>query len=341
MWKRAALISKVAEKRLDQAEWKLRWAVSPLAPHNLQRWGLEHGVNLFAILILFAIFLILARVVGSRLVRAIAMHGSRGTIEEREARSHTLVQAFKQTATAAILIGGVLVLLQESGIPVGPLIGGAAFLGVAVAFGAQNLIKDFFQGFMILLENQYKLNDVIAIGPHSGLLESISLRTTTLRGGDGTLHFIPNGQITVVSNMTHGWSRALFELGVAYREDTDRVVEVIKELGAELRRDPAFSPFIRDDLEMLGVESFEDSAVVLKFFILTAPIKQWTVRREMLRRIKRRFDELGIEIPFPHRTNYLRFEEGITLPIREAETSEGRGGLRSEPSGGAERPDQP
>ena len=157
---------------------------------------------------------------------------------------------------------------------------------------------------MILLENQYKLNDVVKINDHSGQVEQITLRMTGLRDLEGNLHFIPNGEITSVVNMTHGWSRALFDIGVAYKENVDRVMEVIMELGKELRKDPKFRTLILEDPTMLGVDSFADSAVIIKFFIKTRPLQQWTVKRELLRRIKNRFDELGIEIPFPHRTVY-------------------------------------
>ena len=187
--------------------------------------------------------------------------------------------------------------------------GGAAVFGLAIAFGAQNLIKDYFYGFMILLEQQYTINDVIKIGDIAGQVERITLRMTVLRDLEGRVHFIPHGQINSTTNMTHGWSRALFDIGVAYKEDADRVIDVIEELGCQMRRDPKFGPLILEDLTMLGVDGFGDSAVVIKFFIKTWPLKQWDVKREMLRRIKRRFDELDIEIPFPHRTVYHRHEE--------------------------------
>jgi small conductance mechanosensitive channel len=163
---------------------------------------------------------------------------------------------------------------------------------------------------MILLESQYGLNDVIKVGELSGVVERITLRITVLRGLDGTVHFIPNGQINSVSNMTHGWSRALFNIGVAYKENVDHVMKILMELGKELRRDAQFRYVILDDPEMLGVDHFGDSAVEIKFFIKTRPLKQWAVKRELLRRIKLKFDELGIEIPFPHRTVFHHHVSG-------------------------------
>jgi small conductance mechanosensitive channel len=186
--------------------------------------------------------------------------------------------------------------------------GGAAVLGLAVAFGAQNLIKDYFSGFMVLLEDQYGINDVVRIGSISGMVEHISLRTTVLRDLEGIVHFIPHGTISTVSNLTHGWSRALFDVDIAYSEDIDRVMEVLLDLGRELRRDPIFGPLILDDPEMLGVDELANSSVIVKFFLKTRPLQQWTVKREMLRRIKNRFDQLGIEIPYPHQTVHHRYE---------------------------------
>ena len=146
-----------------------------------------------------------------RVVKLVASRGMRGSKVERENRANTLVSVFHNAATLTIFIGGFLMICDEAGVPIGPLLGGAAVFGLAVAFGAQNLIRDYFYGFMILMENQYKLNDVVQIGDHSGQVEQITLRMTALRDLEGNLHFLPNGTITSVINMTHGWSRALFE----------------------------------------------------------------------------------------------------------------------------------
>ncbi|MGH7169961.1 MAG: mechanosensitive ion channel family protein, partial [Gemmataceae bacterium] len=148
----------------------------------------------------------------------------------------------------------------------------------------------------------------VTIGSISGLVEHISLRTTVLRDLEGIVHFIPHGTITTVSNRTHGWSRALFSVDIDYKENVDRVMEVLLELGHELRGDPVFGPLILDNPEMLGVDRFSDSSVILKFYLKTRPLQQWTVKREMLRRIKKRFDELGIEIPYPHQTVHHRYD---------------------------------
>ncbi len=181
-----------------------------------------------------------------------------------------------------------------------------AVVGLAFAFGAQSLIKDFFSGFMILLEQQYMVNDVVKIDDVTGQVERITLRMTVLRDLEGHVHFIPHGEVNRVSNSTHGWSRAVFDVGVAYGEDIDRVMSVLVDLARQMRKEPEYSGLILEDMEMLGVDSLGESAVVIKFFIKTRPLKQWLVRRELLRRIKNKFDQLGIEIPFPTRTLVYR-----------------------------------
>jgi small conductance mechanosensitive channel len=207
-------------------------------------------------------------------------------------------------ANLVIVGGGLVMILDEIGIPITPVIGGAAVVGLAVAFGAQSLIKDYFTGFMVLLEQQYLINDVVKVGDITGQVERISLRMTVLRDIEGRVHFIPHGQINTVTNLTHGWSRAVFEIGVAYRENVDRIIGVLKALASELRQDENFRLLILDEPVMLGVDSFAESAVVIKFYIQTRPLQQWVVKRELLRRIKNEFDRMGIEIPFPHMTLY-------------------------------------
>jgi moderate conductance mechanosensitive channel len=332
---REALVSRKkdadrAQAELAKAQLGVARISNPFHPRNLYRWFLDHGPRILAILVTTILLYLAVHILGSRIVRAIASRGLRGSKEESLDRANTLVGAFRQSATLAVLAGSTLMILDEIGIPIGPLLGGAAVVGLAVAFGAQSLIKDFFQGFMIIIENQYKLNDVVKIGTYSGTVEQITLRTTVLRGLDGTLHFIPNGQINAVSNMTHGWSRALFDLRIAYREDVDKVIEVILQECGELHRDPHFGPLILEGATMLGVDDFADSAVVIKFYIKTVPLQQWKIRRELLRRIKTRFDSDGIEFPLPHRSIDLRSADGspIEESLREAFAADGRGTAR-------------
>jgi small conductance mechanosensitive channel len=167
------------------------------------------------------------------------------------------------------------------------------------------LVKDVINGFFILLENNFRVGDVIKVGDVAGLVERMSLRVTVLRDLEGRVHVIPNGSIDVVTNMTKEWSRVMLNVGVAYKEDVDQVMSILKEVGDELYKDPDFSPLIMEPLEVLGLDDFADSAIVIKVIMKTQPLKQWAVGRELRRRIKREFDERGIEIPFPHTTLYM------------------------------------
>ncbi|QDV33206.1 mechanosensitive ion channel family protein [Tautonia plasticadhaerens] len=299
-----------ARSQLNEAQSALERMENPFSPENILGWLLNHGVKVVVIILGMVLLRWGSGLLSRRIVTLLSSRSQRGTTAEKEHRISTLVGVFDNAASVAIVIGGFLMVFQEVGVPVGPLLGGAAVFGLAVAFGAQNLIRDYFYGFVILLENQYKLNDVIKIRDIAGQVEAITLRVTVLRDLEGCVHFVPNGEITQVTNMTHGWSRALFDIGVAYKENVDRVMEVIMEVGKELRKDPMFRMLILEDPTMLGVDSFADSAVQIKFFIKTRPLQQWAVKRELLRRLKNRFDELGIEIPFPHRTVYHRGDEG-------------------------------
>lgn len=224
-------------------------------------------------------------------------------------RIKTLNGVFLHTMTTTIYIGALLMILSQLGVDITVLLGGVAVIGLAVAFGAQNLIRDFFYGFVILLENQYAVNDVIQIGEITGSVERVTLRTTILRDLHGCVHFIPNGEITRVSNMTHGWARAVIEVGVAYTEDLDHVMSVLMDLANAFRDDPEYRDKILDDPTMLGVDSLGESAVIIKFFLKTKTHQQGSIKREMQRRIKKRFDELRIEIPYPHQ---VIFHQEIT-----------------------------
>lgn len=321
-----ALLQEAEGKRAEaaKAEQEVKRLQNPYSLFRILQWTIDHGPPILGILIGAFVLLWLMKVAENRIVHLIVIRGGAGNNLEKESRAKTLASVFRNVGSTAIVVGAMLMVLSEVNIDIVPLLGAAGVVGLAVAFGAQSLIKDYFSGFIILLENQYAINDVIRIGDTAGLVEHISLRMTVLRDVEGNAHFIPHGEIKSVTNMTHGWSRAVFDVGVAYKEQVDQVMKVLMELAREIRRDPAFAPFILDDPEMLGVDSLGDSAVVIKFFIKTRPLRQWTVRREMLRRIKNRFDELGIEIPFPHRTVYHRYEpngqsealaDGVLAPL--------------------------
>jgi small conductance mechanosensitive channel len=269
---------------------------SLFALSDVVEWLSRHGWKLAVILLVgFA----LGRLIGflsNRAVRVVVRADSRGTDAERENRAKTLVGVFSSAAATALYAGVILMVLEELEIPIAPLLGGVAVIGLAVAFGAQSLIKDFFSGFMILVENQYDVNDYVKIGSLSGVVERITLRITVLRDTDA-VHFIPHGQITTVTNMTHRWSRAVLEVGVPNSEDADRMMDLLAEEAKTLRKDPQFADAILEDPEMLGIDSLGESSYVVKLSLKTRPMKQWPVKRELLRRIKKKFDEMGIRVP--------------------------------------------
>jgi small conductance mechanosensitive channel len=224
---------------------------------------------------------------------------------EEEKRLATITGLLSMLLTTVVMAIAILIVLREIGLDITPILTGAGIMGLAVGFGAQNLVRDVITGFFMILENQVRVGDVAVINGKGGVVQEMRLRTVVLRSLDGTVHVIPNGTINELSNMTKDFSYAVLDLGVAYKEDTDNVVEVVKEVAAELRRDPDYASKILEDLQVLGVDAFADSAVVIKVRIKTVPIQQWTVARELRRRLKKAFDAKGIEIPFPHMSLYF------------------------------------
>ncbi len=224
---------------------------------------------------------------------------------ERRKRVQTLARLLALTSDVLVMGIALLMMLRQVGVDITPILTGAGILGLAVGFGAQNLVRDVISGFFLILENQVRVGDVASINGKTGLVEAIRLRTIVLRSLDGTVHVIPNGAITELSNMTKDFSFAVVDVGVAYKEDVDHVIAVLRQVGESLRQDPAWAPMIMDNLEVLGLDRFGDSAVMIKIRLKTMPSQQWAIGREMRRRIKRTFDEQGIEIPFPHLSLYV------------------------------------
>jgi len=186
-------------------------------------------------------------------------------------------------------------------IDIGPILAGAGILGLAVSFGAQSLVKDVISGFFILFENQFAIGDVIEAAGKSGVVEKMTLRVVVLRDVEGAMHVIPNGEIKVVSNKTRGWSRAVVDVGVAYDVDVDRALAVVRDEAAQFTTDKTWGPQLDGPVEVLGIESLGDSAVVIRSLIKTQPGSQWNAAREFRRRMKNRLDREGIEIPYPQR----------------------------------------
>jgi moderate conductance mechanosensitive channel len=221
----------------------------------------------------------------------------------REQRAYTLASLLNNIGLMVITGVAVLTILHIF-IPIGPLLASVGVLGLAISFGAQSLVKDLISGGFMLAEGQFAVGDVVKVGETAGLVEKITLRTLVLRDVHGVVHIIPNGTIDTLSNLTKSWSRAVLEIGVAYKEDVDRVMEVMLDEAMKLYQDPDWAPVLVEEPVVPGVERFDDSAVTIRVMFKTLPLKQWDVARQYRRRIKNRFDAEGIEIPFPHRTMY-------------------------------------
>lgn len=215
-------------------------------------------------------------------------------------RAETLGRVARYLVAVVVSAVAGMMVLSEVGISLAPVLGAAGVAGLAVGFGAQSLVKDYFTGFFLLLENQIRQGDVVRLGEHSGLVEEVTLRYVQLRDYDGHVHFVPNGTITSVVNMGRGHAHAVVDIGVAYSADLDHAMAVMLRVARALAADPAFAPRMRGEFELAGVERWADSSVQLRGRFRVAPLEQWTVRREYLRRLKAAFDAEGIEIPFPH-----------------------------------------
>ena len=236
--------------------------------------------------------------------------------QRRQQRAEAIGALLRSVFTATVVIIALLLILPILGINVGPLLASAGVLGVALGFGAQSLVKDYFTGFFLLLENQISTGDIVQLSSdHAGLVEEVTLRYVRLRDYDGRVHFVPNGQISSVINSTRGHSFAVLDIGVAYRENVDEVMAVMHEVAREMRADAAYAEHILEDLDMAGVDQWGDSAVVIKCRFKVVAMRQWVVRREYLRRLKNTFDARGIEIPFPHLTVYAGQDKQGHAPV--------------------------
>ncbi len=265
-----------------------------------------------------AVILVVAWIAVGVMQRAIRLFRSRLTarMDDREAvkRAETLGRVFRYVVAVVITLVAGMMVLSEVGISLAPILGAAGVAGLAIGFGAQSLVKDFFSGFFILFEDQIRSGDVVRIAGHAGLVEEMTLRHTRLRDYDGNVHFVPNGSIDSVVNMSRGFAQAVMDIGVAYREDTDEVYAVMREVGVKMREDEVFGPRILDSLEIAGVEKWDDSAVVVRCRFKVVALEQWGVRREYLRRLKKAFDANGIEIPYPHLTIYAGEDKNGRAP---------------------------
>tara|TARA_B100001123_G_scaffold17883_1_gene20192 strand:- start:246 stop:1151 length:906 start_codon:yes stop_codon:yes gene_type:complete len=226
--------------------------------------------------------------------------------EAQTQRINTLFRILKNFISIAILIVVLMLILSELGIEIGPLIAAAGVVGLAVGFGAQTLVKDIITGLFIILEGQITIGDIVEVAGHSGKVEAITIRTVRLRDVNGHLHVIPFSEVTTVKNITQDQDYHSFEIGVSYNEDVDHVIDTIEKVGSQLKKDKDFKSKINGEIEVFGLDKFEDSAIIIKGRIPTVHKQQWSVKREFNRRIKIAFDKNGIEIPFPQTTiSYL------------------------------------
>lgn len=262
-------------------------------------WGMGSGIRVLLVGVTMVLLLVITKQVLKRLRNL--YEGTLPSPAQRR-RADTLTHVLRDVARVFILAVGTMMILSEIGIDLKPLLAAAGLGGLAIGFGAQSLVKDVISGFFILLEDSISVGDIVEVAGVSGVVEEIKLRTITLRDVSGNVHIVPNGIVDRVKNMTKGYSYSVLDVGVAYREDVDRVMAVLIEIAEDLQTDPLYAPDILEPLEMLGVDRFDESAVIIRCRLKTQPSQQWRIGREMNRRIKKTFDAKGIEIPFPHRT---------------------------------------
>ncbi|HEX2198469.1 MAG TPA: mechanosensitive ion channel family protein [Burkholderiales bacterium] len=255
--------------------------------------------------------------IAGRLIRIFRGYMARRTSGDEVARIETLARVFRNAAGIVIFLVAGMLVLGELGISIAPILATAGVAGVAIGFGAQSLVRDFFTGFFLLFDDQIRQGDVVQIAGVGGLVEEVTLRYVRLRDFEGHVHYVPNGEIKAVINRTREFATPVIEVGIAYREDPDQGFSVMRAVAAQMRAEPAWGERIVGELEVVGVQRWADSAVMLCARLKVAPpIQQWNVKREFLKRLKKAFDEQRIEIPFPHLTIYAgQAKDGSAPPF--------------------------
>jgi small-conductance mechanosensitive channel len=285
---------------------------------QLGTWHAPIAAALRIVVILVAT--LLAQRVVTRLIKTFRIRvATRLDSAEQVRRTETLGRVARYVASIVITAIGLVLVLAEVGISVAPILGAAGVVGLAIGFGAQSLVKDYFTGIFLLIENQLTRGDVVEIADKSGVVEDLTLRYVRLRDYEGSVHFVPNNMITTVTNRSRGFAYAVIDASIGYREDIDEVRAVMCQTAAELAADPAFQPRILEPFEYAGVENMAESAIVLRGRFKVQPLEQWNIKREYLRRLKQAFDAAGIEIPFPHLTVYAGVgKQGQAPPFQVA-----------------------
>ncbi len=264
-------------------------------------WLYDHGPRILFIFFGSLILYFLSKRFIIKIVRVTVIGQFHESLEAEVKREDTLIKIFIWSTRLIIVAVASMMLLSEVDIPIGPMMAGAGILGLALGFGGQYLIHDFITGFFIILENQYRIGDVVSLDQTTGKVEDISLRMTKLRDLDGVVHHIPHGDVKRVANASKSFSRINLNIGVAYNADLEEIIQVINRTGKELSEDPLWKDLITLPPQFLRVQDFADSSVVLKILGETVPTRQWEVTGELRKRIKIAFDKAGIEIPFPQR----------------------------------------
>jgi len=278
-----------------------------VTPETIQAWLLGHGVIILVIILVsYLLYRLLKLLIPEIVERTVKVRGKgRRAREELAKRSQTLSTILASIAGVIIAIVAIFMILSEVGIDITPLLAGAGVAGIAIGFGAQSLIKDYLSGLFIILEDQYRKGDVVRIADIAGLVEEVNLRRTVLRDLDGIVHSVPNGEVRTASNYTKDWSRVNLNVSVAYGTDLDHAISVINRVGEELAADENWSGRIKSIPQVLRVDNLGDSGIDIKILGDVKPLEQWNVTGELRKRIKKAFDEEGIEIPWPHVKLYL------------------------------------
>lgn len=279
-------------------------------------WLSTTGVRILIIILASLLGYYLLRLISGQFERLVKVE-EYATANEREQRVKTLTTILRGAGLVLITAIAAVMILSELGLNVGPIIAGAGIAGLAIGFGAQTLVKDIISGFFILLENQFTIGDVISVGGISGGVEKMTLRATFLRDLEGTLHVIPNGEIRILSNMTKGWARAVINMGIAYKEDVERVLATLERIGQEMWQDEGYRPLLLEEPAVSGVEELGDSAMTLRIMVKTQAGKQWDVSRELRKRIKETFEGEGIEMPYPTQVHITRVAFESPPPRRD------------------------
>jgi small conductance mechanosensitive channel len=286
---------------------------------NTLTWATEGSGRIFVnailhILFVLAIAFVLWEFASGGIESYLAEKGPDGNSRARSARTRTLLTVARNALLVVLTVVTTLMILSELGINIAPLLAGAGVVGLAIGFGAQRLVQDVINGAFILFQDLMSVGDVVKLGDKAGVVEALSIRTVRLRDLAGVVHTIPFSSIEAVSNLTREYSFHVFDIGIAYRENVDEVIALLQSIGEELQSDPEIGPLMLEPLEVFGLDQFGDSAIVIKGRIKTLPIKQWAVGRAFNRLVKLRFDEHGIEIPFPHQTIYFGQDKDGSAP---------------------------